>query len=219
MAFSDWTLSSAAGGMVIQWDSILPIQGAHSLVMVGAAGDGLVYYNPGIVKNCGRIYAFHKEYDPDAPGDHPVSPNWGLCTQLQSSAAIGSNAYCLMYFPDAGNKLVISKQPPSTAFSDPTGLAQGNYGGSAQTNPDVYAMCLNWQTDPDTGNMFLQGALDGPIADPSTYDITTLLTSKAIVSYTDGSSPYTTGVTSGILLQNSGARRKAYVDLVSIYTD
>lgn len=218
MAFADWTLSSAAGGMLIQWDSILPIQGSHSLVMVGAAGDGLVYYNPGVTANCGRLYAFHKEYDPFAPGDHPVSPHWGLAAQIQSSAAIGSSAYCMMYFPEF-NQVVFSKQTISASFSDTTGLSSAIYGGSAQTNPNVYAMCMNWQTDPITGDILINCALDGPIADPSTYDIATLLDSKILIAYTDGSSPYHSGITQGVLLQNSGATRKAYLDLVTVYTD
>lgn len=218
MAFADWALSSAAPGMIIQWDTILPIEGLHSLVMVGAAGDGAIGYVPGSNSACGRIYAFHKEVDPFS-GELPVVPQWGLFAQMQTSFAIGRNAYCLMYFPNVGNKLVISKQAPSTAFSDSTGLAIGVYSGATQKMTEVYAMCLNWQTDPVSGDIALIGAVDGPIADPSTYNIDTLLDSKAIVAYTDGASPYSTGITCGVLAQNSGAFRKAYFDLVSIYTD
>jgi hypothetical protein len=218
MAFADWALSSAAGGMIIQWDTLVPIQGLHSLVMVGASGNGLVYYVPGCNHTCGRIYAFHKEYDPNAPGDTPLSTHWGLAAQIQSSAAIGSNAYTLMYFPEF-NQLVLSKGTSTAAFTDTTGLSSAVYGGTAEHNPDVYVMCLNWQRDPVSGSIYVAGALDGPIATPDTYDLDTLLTSKVIVQYTDGSSPYSTAVTAGILLQNSGAARKAYVDLVSIYTD
>jgi len=200
----------------MQWDSLIPIQGAHSLVWVNGNGQTYAtYLSAGVNATCGRLRVLHKRIDTASSDVTPIT-TWGLYAQMQTSVSFGNSAYVLTFFPSASStQFVLSKESLSTALTDTTGLVTG-FWPTGMNQPYVYAAQLNWQTDPISGSILLIGSVDGPIADPATYDWSTL---QAVVTYTDGSSPYHTGVNAGWYGVNIGTTRKDYYDLVDIFTN
>lgn len=221
MSFASWTFVKDAGNATAAWESIDPIEGTHSYSVNDSTNSTTVFgigLAAGTSSPCGRVRCMNKQ-----TGTSGIS-SWGTFANIQTALNVTNSAYIAAYFPSS-NKLVISKQSITLATGDTTGLANNTYSGPAQALGDVYALQLNWQQVAATGNIVLIGSMYGPITDADSWDDPDsanwdLLT--PVASYTDSSSPYSTGITSGMWGQNNGATvgtTRRYYDLAAIYTD
>lgn len=217
MSFAEWTFVKDAGNATATWESIDPIEGTHSYSIndnTNSLTTFAVGLTAGVSANCGRVRVMNKQTGGSMQ-------HWGVFANIQGALAVNvaNSAYVVTYFPDGSNKVVINKLDLVNAFTDNVGLASGVYGGAEQTQGDVYALQINWQQVSGSGNIVLLASIDGPILDPSTYDWSTL---TQVAAYTDSSSPYSSGVTSGFYGRNEGATvgtNRKYYDLIYIYTD
>lgn len=217
MALADWTLAS---DQTPTWtlNSTYSIKGAFSGAVYGllpadpALGSWVTGYSLSpINKPCGRIRMMYA-FNPFVRG----LDNIGVFAQMQSSIGTGNTAYFALV-KVLGGTLSLHKDTIVSANVTP-GLVQIPYAISA-TPGTVYAIQLNWQTDPVSGAMLLIVSTDGPIANPSTYDYSTL-TSQ--ITYTDSVSPLTTCYTVGMAgrIEPVGVPGNyQLMDEVYVYTD
>jgi hypothetical protein len=215
MALADWTLVSDDAPT---WtlNSTYAIKGSFSGAGYAQTPDtGLASYVVGysldpINSPCGRIRTMYK-VDPTLRGND----NIGVFCQMQTSISVANTAYiALVKF--LGQTISLHKANIGTANGE-VGLVQVPY-----LLPDVntvYAIQLNWQTDPVSGAMLLIVSEDGPIADPSTYDYSSL---TSVISYTDSISPLTTCFTVGLAGRIEPVAVPGHYqlyDAIDIYTD
>jgi hypothetical protein len=215
MALADWTIASDDSA-VWTLNSIYTIKGTFSgAVFAQTPTTNLANYVVGyslapVNQQCGRIRTMYK-FDPTLRGNDSM----GVFCQMQTSIGTNRQAYiALVKF--LGATCSLHKNNIVTANGE-VGLAQVPY--ATPTLGSVYAIQLNWQTDPVSGDMLLIVSLDGPIASPSTYDYSTLVD---VISYTDSSSPLTTGYTVGLAGRIEGVGVPGHYQLydgVDIYTD
>jgi hypothetical protein len=215
MALADWTLVSDDAPT---WtlNSTYAIKGTFSGAVYAQTPDtGLANYAVGyslapVNSPCGRIRTMYK-FDPTLRGNDSM----GVFAQMQTSIGTNRTAYiALVKF--LGATCSLHKNNIVTANGE-TGLVQVPY--ATPTLNSVYAIQLNWQTDPVSGAMLLIVGLDGPIASPSTYDYSTLTT---VISYTDSISPLTTCYTVGLAGRIEPVAVPGHYqlyDAIDIYTD
>lgn len=221
MAFADWTYISDGGPALPVWEGVSPIQDTHSYSVNDATNSSTnfaVGLTAGVSANCGRVRILNKQTNPGAPGGIVA---WGVFANIQGSFALGSNTYGCTYSASTGLVRIYKTTLSGLHGGGASGsISTDTWGGAAQGEGDVYAIQLNWQQIPATSNLFLAASLDGPIADPDTYDYSTL---QLVTSVTDGSAPYLSGVTAGFVGTNNGAAfggtHRIYYDLVDIFTD
>ena len=222
MSFADWSFSkNGSATCVATWETINPIQGTHSYSVNdinNASTTFAIGLTAGVNKPCGRVRCMNKQQS-----SGPT--NWGAFGQMQTAFSVLNNAYCVTYIV-ADNRIVIKKGPPDAALSDNIGLANGTYSGAAQTADTVYALQINWQTVPGSGDILIVGSFYGPVADPNDANWQlvngsnwSLLTT--VCNYTDAvGGAYATGVTAGMTgFDNGGTARRKMYDNVFIFTD
>ena len=216
MSFSDWT-AVVSGTATATWEAITPIQGSHSYSVNESANSSSTFcvgYRVGISANCGKFRVLNKQTNVGLG-------NWGVFANIQTALALGNSAYGAFYNPGSGLVAIYKGSITNMIGGSVTGqVATSSWGGTQQTLNSVYAMEIHWQQDPISGNIILDMSLDGPIASPNTYDYSTLVT---MVSYTDNSAVYSSGITSGFYGSNGGTAfggttRKMY-DVAQMYTD
>jgi len=216
MALADWTL---VGESTPTWtlNSVYAIKGTFSGAVFGmtpadpALGAYVVGYSLAPVNApCGRIRTLVK-FDPTLRGND----NIGVFAQMQTSIGTNRSAYFAL-FKLTGQTISLHKTDIITANGE-VGLSQVSYGPLVLNS--VYALQLNWQTDPVSGAMLLIVSVDGPVADPSTYDYSTL---TPVISYTDSVAPLTTGYTVGLAGRIEPVASPGHYilyDAIDIYTD
>lgn len=221
MAFVDWTTNTSAGTGAWALEPISPIQAAQSLIYIvqsNATPTGMCGLTAGVPNECVKIRTLAKQVT-NAGAPSSISP-WGVFSHIQGSFAQGSSAYWAALI-DAGSdtRVVLNKATVATAMGSVSGVQAVAI--TRMLIDEVYALELYIQRDPGTGNMVLLASTDGPIANPNTYDFSTLVPR---VSYTDTTSVYTTGVTAGVAVRSatpggSGVYYKNYFDVTWIDTD
>jgi hypothetical protein len=216
MALADWTLASDS---TPTWTltSTYAIKGTFSGAVFGQTpadptiSNYVVGYSLAPVNaQCGRIRTMYK-FDPTLRGNDSI----GVFCQMQTAISAGNSAYIALV-KLLGETVSIHKNNIVAANGE-VGLAQTAYGPLVLNS--VYAIQLNWQTDPVSGDMLLIVSVDGPIASPSTYDYSTL---TPIIEYTDSLSPLTTCFTVGLAGRIEPVASPGHYiiyDGVDIYTD
>lgn len=187
MSFSQWTISAGGAGSGSLETGSNKIAGNSSLVLDSDSGQSIVAaLTSGAAVTTGTVRTMLKR--PSA-----FEANAGVFGMMQTSISSTSNSYLVRA---DGTNIGLYK---GTFLAGAT-LALVAHGLTLTGTNKVVALQLKWQRDPDSGFVVLNAAIAGPIASPATYDYSTLSTK---ITYTDNSSPYSSGVSAGVFARDN----------------
>lgn len=197
MAFADWdhVIATSSGGLAAQLDSGADkIRGNSSLAYANPAVGGspnqprvVSGWGAGVTANFGLVQTMFRRVDASGGGF-----GGSVYCLMQGSTDPASECYILLY---SGTTLSLFRATyEQLALLSGGVLLEQVTGLPDSSDQDVYALELKWQYDAGSGGMILIGGYDGPIADPASYDYSTI---TKVINHTD-SPPLIDGVSAGV---------------------